>query len=244
MIGIDGSITGRLYRPKLTTVAMPTADAGRMAVDLLIKSMSAATVLETHLVVRESTAPRKDSHDKSRRRLRRHPRRRNGRTARAGQRAAARRRPHLRRDRPAAGGGRRHQRGARPRHAGGLPGAQPVLRRGRRPVRQPHRARQVHPRRHRVPASAQRRREQPARRRPGLRQAGVAGRVGGSGGTAAEPDQRGRRGGLPREAHRERPVPAGRRHAAAGVPGHDRRPDRRQPDQPLLLQPGGHRRRT
>ncbi|TDE32490.1 LacI family DNA-binding transcriptional regulator [Actinomadura sp. 6K520] len=59
VIGIDGSITGRLYRPKLTTVAMPTADAGRMAVDLLITSMSAAAVLETHLVVRESTAPPK-----------------------------------------------------------------------------------------------------------------------------------------------------------------------------------------
>lgn len=61
VIGIDGSITGRLYRPKLTTVAMPTADAGRMAVDLLITSMSAAAVLETHLVVRESTAPPKGS---------------------------------------------------------------------------------------------------------------------------------------------------------------------------------------
>ncbi|MDL4820088.1 LacI family DNA-binding transcriptional regulator [Actinomadura opuntiae] len=59
VIGIDDSITGRLHRPKLTTVAMPTADAGRMAVDLLVRSMSAATVLETHLVVRESTAPPK-----------------------------------------------------------------------------------------------------------------------------------------------------------------------------------------
>lgn len=59
VIGVDDSVTGRLHRPKLTTVAMPTADAGRMAVDLLIKSMSAATVLETHLVVRESTAPPK-----------------------------------------------------------------------------------------------------------------------------------------------------------------------------------------
>ncbi|QKW36751.1 LacI family DNA-binding transcriptional regulator [Actinomadura sp. NAK00032] len=59
VIGIDDSITGRLYRPKLTTVAMPTADAGRMAVDLLITSMSAATLLETHLVVRETTAPPK-----------------------------------------------------------------------------------------------------------------------------------------------------------------------------------------
>ena len=59
VIGVDDSITGRLYRPKLTTVAMPTADAGRMAVDLLITSMSAATLLETHLVVRETTAPPK-----------------------------------------------------------------------------------------------------------------------------------------------------------------------------------------
>ncbi len=57
VIGFDDSVTGRLYRPKLTTVAMPASDAGRMAVDLLIQSMSAATVLETHLVVRESTAP-------------------------------------------------------------------------------------------------------------------------------------------------------------------------------------------
>ncbi|MEV0660367.1 LacI family DNA-binding transcriptional regulator [Actinomadura luteofluorescens] len=61
VIGVDDSVTGRLHRPKLTTVAMPTADAGRLAVDLLIKSMSAATVLETHLVVRESTAPPKGS---------------------------------------------------------------------------------------------------------------------------------------------------------------------------------------
>jgi LacI family transcriptional regulator len=59
VIGFDDSITGRLHRPKLTTVAMPAGDAGRMAVDLLIQSMSAATVLETHLVVRESTAPPK-----------------------------------------------------------------------------------------------------------------------------------------------------------------------------------------
>jgi len=57
VIGFDDSITGRLHRPKLTTVAMPASDAGRMAVDLLIQSMSATTVLETHLVVRDSTAP-------------------------------------------------------------------------------------------------------------------------------------------------------------------------------------------
>ncbi|MFI6509126.1 LacI family DNA-binding transcriptional regulator [Streptosporangium sp. NPDC050855] len=59
VIGFDDSATGRLYRPKLTTVAMPAGAAGRMAVDLLIQSMSAATVLETHLVVRDSTAPPK-----------------------------------------------------------------------------------------------------------------------------------------------------------------------------------------
>ncbi|MGC5013401.1 LacI family DNA-binding transcriptional regulator [Streptosporangium sp. DT93] len=57
VIGFDDSTTGRLYRPKLTTVAMPASAAGRMAVDLLVQSMSAATVLETHLVVRDSTAP-------------------------------------------------------------------------------------------------------------------------------------------------------------------------------------------
>ncbi|TNY36177.1 LacI family DNA-binding transcriptional regulator [Thermomonospora catenispora] len=61
VIGFDDSVTGRLYRPRLTTVAMPAGDAGRMAVDLLVQSMSASTVLETHLVVRESTAPPKGS---------------------------------------------------------------------------------------------------------------------------------------------------------------------------------------
>ncbi|MEU4831397.1 LacI family DNA-binding transcriptional regulator [Streptosporangium sp. NPDC023615] len=61
VIGFDDSTTGRLYRPKLTTVAMPASAAGRMAVDLLVQSMSAATVLETHLVVRDSTAPPRGS---------------------------------------------------------------------------------------------------------------------------------------------------------------------------------------
>lgn len=61
VIGFDDSITGRLYRPKLTTVAMPAGDAGRMAVEALIQSMSTSTVLETRLVVRESTAPPKGS---------------------------------------------------------------------------------------------------------------------------------------------------------------------------------------
>lgn len=57
VVGIDDSVPGRLHRPKLTTVAMPTAAAGHMAIDLLIRSVTACTTLETHLVVRESTGP-------------------------------------------------------------------------------------------------------------------------------------------------------------------------------------------
>ncbi len=59
VVGIDDIVPGRLNRPKLTTVAMPTADAGRLAVELLIQSVTASTTLETKLVVRESTAPPK-----------------------------------------------------------------------------------------------------------------------------------------------------------------------------------------
>ncbi|MEV4393752.1 LacI family DNA-binding transcriptional regulator [Nonomuraea sp. NPDC049607] len=57
VVGIDDIVPGRLNRPKLTTVAMPTAAAGRLAVDLLIQEVSATTSLETRLVLRESTAP-------------------------------------------------------------------------------------------------------------------------------------------------------------------------------------------
>nr|WP_152992595.1 LacI family DNA-binding transcriptional regulator [Nonomuraea pusilla] len=57
VVGIDDIVPGRLNRPKLTTVAMPAAAAGRLAVDLLIQEVTATTSLETHLVVRESTAP-------------------------------------------------------------------------------------------------------------------------------------------------------------------------------------------
>lgn len=64
VVGVDDIVSGRLNRPKLTTVAMPTAAAGRMAVDLLLQSVDdGATptliILETSLVVRESTAERR-----------------------------------------------------------------------------------------------------------------------------------------------------------------------------------------
>ncbi|MFD1939020.1 MULTISPECIES: LacI family DNA-binding transcriptional regulator [Nonomuraea] len=60
VIGVDDIVTGRLGSPRLTTIAMPTAAAGRMAVDLLLHSVDAegapgVTTLETSLVVREST---------------------------------------------------------------------------------------------------------------------------------------------------------------------------------------------
>ena len=40
VVGVDDIVSGRLNRPKLTTVAMPTAAAGRMAVDLLLQSVT------------------------------------------------------------------------------------------------------------------------------------------------------------------------------------------------------------
>lgn len=60
VIGVDDIGAGRLYRPRLTTVAMPTAAAGRLAVDMLLQSAAgqaapALASLETSLVVREST---------------------------------------------------------------------------------------------------------------------------------------------------------------------------------------------
>ncbi|WP_433438487.1 LacI family DNA-binding transcriptional regulator [Nonomuraea sp. CA-141351] len=57
VVGIDDIVPGRLSRPKLTTVAMPTAAAGRLAVDLLIQEVTATTSLDTRLVIRDSTAP-------------------------------------------------------------------------------------------------------------------------------------------------------------------------------------------
>ncbi|MEV4221123.1 MULTISPECIES: LacI family DNA-binding transcriptional regulator [unclassified Nonomuraea] len=60
VIGVDDIVPGRLSRPKLTTIAMPTAAAGRIAVDMLLQSVDSdatggVTVLETSLIVREST---------------------------------------------------------------------------------------------------------------------------------------------------------------------------------------------
>lgn len=65
VIGVDDTVAGRLNRPRLTTVAMPTAPAGRTAVDLLLQTLesgepdhaTAQTTLATSLVVRDSTAP-------------------------------------------------------------------------------------------------------------------------------------------------------------------------------------------
>jgi LacI family transcriptional regulator len=64
VVGVDDTVAGRLNRPRLTTVAMPTASAGRTAVDLLIQTLetpgtgltTAQTMLATSLVVRDSTA--------------------------------------------------------------------------------------------------------------------------------------------------------------------------------------------
>ncbi|KAB2349548.1 LacI family DNA-binding transcriptional regulator [Actinomadura rudentiformis] len=62
VIGIDDIMQGRLNRPKLTTVAMPTIAAGRTAVDMLLQLVGttdvgpAVTSLQTTLVVRDSTA--------------------------------------------------------------------------------------------------------------------------------------------------------------------------------------------
>ncbi len=64
VVGVDDTVAGRLNRPRLTTVAMPTAPAGRTAVDLLIQTVETAdtrpstaqTTLATSLVVRDSTA--------------------------------------------------------------------------------------------------------------------------------------------------------------------------------------------
>ena len=59
---------------------------------------------------------------------------------------------------------------------GYLDRSQPLLRRDRRPVRQPDRQGQVHPRRQGVHARRQQRRQPPARRHQGLRQGGLEGR--------------------------------------------------------------------
>ncbi|QSB15779.1 LacI family DNA-binding transcriptional regulator [Natronosporangium hydrolyticum] len=62
VVGIDDIELARRTRPKLTTVATPAGAAGRAAVDMLLqhgddRRTTAQAVLQTELVVRESTAP-------------------------------------------------------------------------------------------------------------------------------------------------------------------------------------------
>lgn len=62
VIGIDDIGLSRMVRPRLTTVANPTAAAGRAAVDMLLqhnddRHTSAQITLQTTLVVRDSTGP-------------------------------------------------------------------------------------------------------------------------------------------------------------------------------------------
>jgi LacI family transcriptional regulator len=62
VVGIDDIALSRLVRPKLTTVATPTAAAGRAAVDMLLQQgddrrTNAQVTLQTTLVVRDSTRP-------------------------------------------------------------------------------------------------------------------------------------------------------------------------------------------
>nr|WP_277606100.1 LacI family DNA-binding transcriptional regulator [Glycomyces sp. L485] len=67
VIGIDDTVLARLARPRLTTILVPTADAGTAAVDLLLQytaddaelgTRSAGHIsLPTKLVTRDSTAP-------------------------------------------------------------------------------------------------------------------------------------------------------------------------------------------
>ncbi|MFC7545662.1 LacI family DNA-binding transcriptional regulator [Plantactinospora sp. GCM10030261] len=77
VVGIDDIALSRLTRPKLTTVATPTAAAGRTAVDMLLQQdagtsrvmragryaaaddrrTTAQVMLQTELVIRDSTAP-------------------------------------------------------------------------------------------------------------------------------------------------------------------------------------------
>lgn len=62
VVGIDDIALSRRTRPKLTTVANPTAAAGRAAVDMLLqhgddRRTTAQITLQTELVIRDSTGP-------------------------------------------------------------------------------------------------------------------------------------------------------------------------------------------
>ena len=62
VVGIDDIALSRRIRPRLTTVATPTAAAGRAAVDMLLshgddRRATAQVTLQTELVIRDSTGP-------------------------------------------------------------------------------------------------------------------------------------------------------------------------------------------
>jgi len=62
VVGIDDIALSRLTRPRLTTVANPTAAAGRAAVDMLLqhgddRRATGQITLSTELVIRDSTGP-------------------------------------------------------------------------------------------------------------------------------------------------------------------------------------------
>jgi LacI family transcriptional regulator len=63
IVGIDDTSLSRRNRPTLTTVATPTAAAGRAAVDMLLqhgddRRTTALVTLQTDLVIRDSSGPR------------------------------------------------------------------------------------------------------------------------------------------------------------------------------------------
>lgn len=67
VVGVDDIALARRTRPRLTTVATPTASAGRTAVDLLLRHgdggdprVVARVTLQTQLVIRDSTASPRD----------------------------------------------------------------------------------------------------------------------------------------------------------------------------------------
>ena len=119
----------------------------------------------------------------------------------------------------------------------------PVLRRGRRTLRQPDRAGALHARPQGIQADDQQRQEPAARRARGLLSQGLEGRGGrGQGRPGAEADLREprRRRGLSRHADRQRDLHADRRRRAAhGVHRDHRQAHGGEPDQPRLLQPVG-----
>ncbi|MQA88284.1 MAG: LacI family DNA-binding transcriptional regulator [Streptosporangiales bacterium] len=67
VVGVDDISPSRHTRPKLTTLAMPTAAAGRLAVDMLLQlagdpdASNATATLDVALVVRDSTGPARRS---------------------------------------------------------------------------------------------------------------------------------------------------------------------------------------